>query len=165
MLDSMTGAIRDHIVLPVHAAETAALWAVHCHIFDATDVTPRLALLSPHKRCGKTTLLGVLSRLVPRPLLAANVTAAAVFRTVEAARPVLLADEADNFLGRDEMLGILNRGHRRGGRVIRTVGDDREPRQFSTFAPAALAAIGRLPPTLQGRSIAVLARALPIPSA
>jgi hypothetical protein len=50
---------------------------------------------------------------------------------------------------------VLNSGHRRGGHVTRTVGDDHEPRQFSTWAPAAIAMIGRLPDTLHDRSIVI----------
>jgi hypothetical protein len=89
-------------------------------------------------------------------LLTANVTAAAVFRTVEAAGPTLLFDEADTFLRDSEDLrGILNAGHKRGGQVIRCVGDDAEPRAFAVFAPAAIAAIGRLPGTIEDRSILV----------
>jgi putative DNA primase/helicase len=71
-------------------------------------------------------------------------------------RPSLLIDEADTFLGEDEELrGILNSGHRRGGQVIRTVGEDFEPRAFSTHCPVAIAQIGKLPDTLADRSIAI----------
>jgi putative DNA primase/helicase len=67
-----------------------------------------------------------------------------------------LIDEADTFLKEnDELRGILNTGHRRGGQVLRTVGDDHEPRQFSTWAPAAIAMIGRLPDTLHDRSVII----------
>jgi hypothetical protein len=51
--------------------------------------------------------------------------------------------------------GILNTGHRRGGQVLRTVGEDHEPRQFSTWAPAAIAMIGRLPDTLNDLSVVI----------
>jgi putative DNA primase/helicase len=37
--------------------------------------------------------------------------------------------------------------------VIRTTGDDHEPRQFRTWAPKAVALIGKLPPTLASRAI------------
>jgi hypothetical protein len=79
-----------------------------------------------------------------------------VFRTVEMASPTLLIDEADTFLKENEELrGILNSGHRKGTPIIRTVGEDYEPRQFSTWAPAAIAMIGHLPATLDDRSIAI----------
>jgi Protein of unknown function (DUF3631) len=61
-----------------------------------------------------------------------------------------------------ELLGILNSGHRRGGNVLRTVGDDNEPRQFATYSPCAFALIGKLPDTLDDRSVVIeLRRRLP----
>ena len=72
------------------------------------------------------------------------------------ASPTLLIDEADTFLKEnDELRGILNTGHKRGGQILRTVGDDHEPRQFSTWAPTAIAMIGRLPDTLNDRSVVI----------
>jgi putative DNA primase/helicase len=74
-------------------------------------------------------------------------------------RPTFLADEADTFLvDNDEMRGLLNAGYRRDGKVIRLVGDDHEPREFSVFAPAAIAMIGRLPDTLEDRSVGLSLR-------
>jgi putative DNA primase/helicase len=79
-----------------------------------------------------------------------------VFRVVEAYRPTLLIDEADTFLPENEELrGILNSGHRQGGSVIRTVGEEFEPRSFSTYAACAIALIGKLPGTLADRSVPI----------
>jgi hypothetical protein len=126
------------------------------HAIEAFGIATRLAITSPRPQCGKTTLLDILHRLVVRPLLAGNVSAASVFRVVEVARPTLMIDEADTFLpGNDELRGVLNSGHRRGGSVIRVVGEAMEVREFSTFAPAAIAMIGTLPRTLADRSISV----------
>ena len=110
-------------------------------------VSPRLGITSPTPGCGKTTLLDWLAGVTPRSLEAVNVSPAAVYRVIEMARPTLLIDEADSFLrDNEELRGVLNSGHRRGGHVIRTVGEDFEPRAFSTFSPCAIALIGRLPP-------------------
>ena len=98
----------------------------------------------------------MINELVARPLSTSNATTSAVFRIIEMKQPTLLIDEADTFLKEnDELRGILNTGHRRGGQVTRTVGDDFEPRQFTTWAPAAIAMIGRLPDTLDDRAITV----------
>ena len=131
-------------------------------MFDCFLVSPRLGVTSPVKGCGKTTLLDVLGRLVPRPLPTANVTPAALFRVVEGYRPTLLVDEADSFLhDNDELRGVLNSGHRKGGTVLRTVGDDHEPRAFNTFCPTVIALIGHLPDTLHDRAVTIdLKRAL-----
>jgi hypothetical protein len=142
--------------MPDHAAETTALWVVHTYLLDCFGVSPRLAITSPERGCGKTTLVDILSHLVIRPLPVANATASAVFRVVEIQRPTLLIDEADTFLSEsDELRGILNSGHRRGGAVIRAVGENLEPRSFSTYSACAIALIGNLPATLADRSVAI----------
>jgi putative DNA primase/helicase len=85
-------------------------------------------------------LLDVLRPLVWRPLSTANATAPTIFRVVETQQPTLLIDEADTFLrDNDELRGVLNSGHRHGGSVLLTVGDDHEPRAFATYCPCAIA--------------------------
>jgi hypothetical protein len=79
-----------------------------------------------------------------------------IFRVIELQRPTLLIDEGDTFIHESEDLrGILNSGHRKGGAVLRTVGEDFEPRSFSTYSPCAIALIGKLPATLADRSVAI----------
>ena len=152
LLSEVTAAIKRYVVLTETQAHTVALWVLH-------SCTPRLAITSPEKRCGKTLLLDVVAGLVQRPLAAANITPPSIFRTIELARPTLLIDEADTFLSANEELrGVLNSGHRAGGQVIRTVGEDFEPRTFATFSPCAIAMIGNLPPTLDDRSIHISMR-------
>lgn len=134
LLDDVCNALRRYLVLPEGSAETLALWAVHTHAYECFAHSPRLAITSPEKGCGKTTTLDVIGELVARPLPTSNATTAAIFRSIEKARPTLLIDEADTFLkDNEELRGVLNAGHRRGGQIIRTVGDDYEPRQFSTW--------------------------------
>lgn len=163
LLLRLSGVIRRYVVMSQESADAAALWCAHTYLIDSFGVSPRLAVQSAEKQCGKTTALDVIGRLVWRPLPTANISAAAVFRTVESARPTLLIDEGDTFLrDNEELRGILNSGHRQGGSVVRTVGEDLEPRQFSTFSALAIALIGALPDTLQDRSVAIeLRRRLP----
>jgi len=147
-------------VLPTGGVTALALWTLHAHAQDAAFVSPLLALTSPEKRCGKSTVLAVLGAVVPRALPTANITAAGVFRTVEKFRPSLMVDEADTFARTSEELrGILNSGHTRTSAfVVRTAGDDFEPRTFSTWCPKAIACIGELPATLTDRAIVVAMR-------
>jgi hypothetical protein len=163
LLDDLAAAIRNHVVLSDHARDACAIWVVHTYLADRFLISPRLGVRSPMRGCGKTTLLDVLDRLVARPLPTTNVTAAAIFRVIEAHRPTLLVDEADTFLrDNDELRGVLNSGHRKGGAVLRTVGDDHEPRSFATYAPCVIALIGALPDTLHDRAVTVdLKRRLP----
>jgi hypothetical protein len=155
LLADTVAMIQRYLVLPDGSAEILAVWAVHTHCYDCFAISPRLAITSAEKGCGKTTLLDVLACLVARPLPTSNATVAAIFRVVEVGKPTILMDEADTFLkDNDELRGILNTGHRRSGFVLRCVGDEHEPRMFSTWAPAAIAAIGKIPDTLEDRSVA-----------
>src|SRR4030067_297571 len=116
VLDELVTTLQTFIVLPDGAAEAAALWLLHAHAHAAFRVSAVLAITSPEKRCGKTTALALLQRLTPRPLPAANITAAALFRAVEKWRPTLLIDEADTFLrDSDELRGGLHSGQPRDG--------------------------------------------------
>lgn len=159
LLDSFAASVSRHMVLPPGAADAIALWVEHAHCHDAADVSPIAAINSPTFGCGKTTLLEWQGAVVPKPLPASNITTAALFRSVEKWRPTLLIDEADTFLGAsDDLRGLINLGHVRAAAfVIRVVpvGDDLEPRAFSTWAPKAIAMIGKMHPTLTSRSIVI----------
>lgn len=157
LLDSIRSLYLTHVVLPPSAADAATLWTAMTWATAFIDCAPILLLKSPEPRCGKSTLLALLDKLVYRPLPVANVSPAALFRVVEAERPTLLIDEGDAFLsGNDELRGVINAGHTRAtAYVLRTVGDDHQPRKFNVFGPKALALIGKAPHTITDRSIPI----------
>ena len=144
ILSDIANVIVDYVAIDSHQGNACALWIMHCHCLTATDYTPRLLITSPTRRCGKTTLLRVIAKLVPRPLFLSGVTAAMLFRSIGDHRPVLLVDEADNAgLKHNEDLRIVfNEGVFAEAVIGRTVGDSHEPKMFPIFAPAALAGIG-----------------------
>jgi hypothetical protein len=162
-LSKIAETFARYVALPEGAADTLALWTAHAHCFKAFLCSPRLNISSPVKGCGKTTLRDVLAVLVPRPLATENLTVAVLFRLVDAHAPTILADEYDAWLQENEELrGLINSGHRRGGQAFRCVGDSNEVRGFQVFAPAVLCGIGALPGTLHDRSIVIrLERAKP----
>ena len=127
------------------------------HGFESFSVLPMLNVYSPVMRCGKSRLLDLIGALVPRPLAASNLTHAVVFRTIDRYRPTLLMDEVETYLQGDEaMRGVLNGGHAKGSAVVvRLIGNDYEPRCFSTYCPKVVAGIGRRAPTLEDRSISI----------
>lgn len=157
LLDELAEVIGRNVVLSDQAITAAALWILYTYVHRKARVSPILAIESPDMRCGKTTLLRLLDGLVSRPLAVSNISAASLFRVVEQYEPTLLIDEADAFLkDNEELRGILNSGHTRGtAYVIRTVGEDHEPRRFSTWCPKAIALIGNLPRTLTDRSLTI----------
>jgi hypothetical protein len=61
LLDDITRTILRYLALPETTAQTAVVWEVHTHCHDAFTISPRLAITSPEKGCGRTTLLDVLS--------------------------------------------------------------------------------------------------------
>ncbi len=164
VLAEIEAIVERHVKLTTEQCTAVTLWVVLTYCFDAFHILPLLAITSPEKRCGKTTLLSLLSRLLNRPLPAANITPAAVFRVIEELQPTLLIDEGDSFLKEnDELRGILNSGHSRDTAfVVRVNPQTYELERFSTWAPKALALIGNLPPTLADRAILLrLVRKLP----
>ncbi|WP_327161786.1 DUF3631 domain-containing protein [Streptomyces zaomyceticus] len=159
---------RRFNVFPREAAYVAvALWDAHAHLLDAFDSTPRLAFLSPEPGSGKSRALEVVETLVPRPMLAVNARAAALFRSVSdpAGRPTILFDEIDTVFGpkagdNEELRGFLNAGHRRSGVTYRCVGDggNQTVVEFPSYTAVAVAGLGGLPDTITTRSVIIRMR-------
>src|SRR5262249_36091719 len=126
LLNELAAVFKRFVVLPPSADEALALWTLHTYAFQLREVTAYLGIESPEKRWGKTTLLGVLSRLVSRPVVAANISPPAFFRVIEETRPTLLVDEADTFLhGNENLRGILNSGYSRTSAYVVRVGSQK----------------------------------------
>ena len=182
LLTDLRDLINRYVVLPPMAAEALALWIVHTYAFTLRQVTTYIGVVSPEKRCGKTTLLELLGSLAHEATAAANISPSALFRVIEEEQPTLIIDEADTFLaGRDEMAGILNAGYRKGNSYVVRVaeGKSRKPVtpvsrpansnsgqkalnpersgliRYSCWCPKVMAAIGRLPETLADRCIVI----------
>ena len=157
LLDEITATVRRFTVLSLEQARAVALWSAFTWFIEAAKVAPMLNITSPEKRCGKSTLLLVIGELAAKPILASNITAAALFRCIEAWTPTLLIDETDAFLNeKEELRGVLNAGHyRKTAFVIRTVGDDHEPKRFITWCAKVLCGIGKIAYTLTDRSIII----------
>jgi putative DNA primase/helicase len=160
LLQELSATFKQFAILPEHADTVLALWVIFTWTIDSVGVSPILAISSPEKRCGKTTVISILGNLVCKPLLASNISAAALFRTIELWKPTIIIDEADTFIrDSDELRGIINSGHTRPtAYVIRTTGEDHIPKRFSTWGAKAIAIIGSLPDTLHDRSIVIQLR-------
>ncbi|MES2721191.1 MAG: DUF3631 domain-containing protein [Pseudomonadota bacterium] len=163
LLDDLVITIRRFVICERHTADASALWLAFSWLIDAVSVAPIANITAPLPNCGKSTMLDLFERLSYRPLKVDNISPAALFRSVEKWRPTLLIDEVDTFLkDNEDARGILNSGHKRNGFVLRVVGDDHEPRRFSTWGAKALCGIGAIATTLQSRSVRLeLRRKLP----
>ncbi len=155
LLDEIYKTIRKFIICQDETAQAATLWIAFTWFIDKVQVAPLAIITAPEKRCGKSQLLDLIGRLSYKPLVASNISPSAIFRVIEAHKPTLLIDEADTFLrDNEEARGILNSGHtRQSAYVIRVVGDEHEPKQFSTWGAKAISGIGTLPDTLMDRAV------------
>ena len=160
LLSIIKETLLKYVILPAGVVEPITAWIVLTYCYVAFRILPMLGIISPVKRCGKTTLMEILQALTNKGLTASNISPAAIYRTIEKYEPTLLVDEADTFLkDNDELRGVVNSGHTRSGAyVIRVQGDDHEPVKFSTWGPKAIAMIGTLPDTLNDRSVVISLR-------
>ena len=162
LLDDVLAFVRRFVCLSESQALVVALWIVHTHAFAAADCTPYLSVSSAEKQSGKSRLLEVLETLVANPWYTGRVTAAVLYRKIDAEGPTLLLDESDAAFNSGEeyaeaLRGILNTGHRRGGKATCCVGQGVgiSYQDFSTFSPKTIAGIGKLPDTVADRSIPI----------
>jgi hypothetical protein len=166
LLEDVCNAIGKYCVLPgEHEYIAVTLWCAYTHLADIFDFAPRLVIRSPQKRSGKTRLLETVHELVHAPLKTINATSAYIFRSLDKGPRTLIFDEVDGIFGtktqaerNDDLRAMLNAGFLRGATVGRTFGPNHETKEFPTFAPAALAGIGRIPDTVEDRSVIIRMR-------
>ncbi len=88
VLDEVAEFVNRYVATPSpEATDALVLWAVHTHAIEAADTTPRLAVLSPEKRSGKTRLFEVLCELVRAPLLTSSISTSSLFRCIDKVEP------------------------------------------------------------------------------
>ena len=157
VLDLVHKTLLRFCVLPEHSAPAITVWIAHAWAHEEADISPILAAISPEKGCGKSTLMSVISALVPKPMYTINMSPAVMFRVIEKFKPTILIDEGDTFLkDNEDMRCMLNGGHNRQTSMVwRSVGDTHEPKPFKVWAPKALAMIGSPADTVEDRSIVV----------
>ena len=112
--------------------------------------SPILAAISVEPDSGKSTLLGVLRFLVPKPFVSVEPTGPSVYRTVDREHPTLIIDEADDlFYRKSDLRAIVNAGWSRGTRI------PRQGRWYDPFCPKILGILGKtkLPRAIASRSI------------
>jgi putative DNA primase/helicase len=153
---ALAASLKRYVVLSDAAADAIALWILHTWLVDKFTITPRLAITSPTKGCGKTTVLRFLNQVVYRPKRAGSISPPALFRAVEQFYPTVIVDETEKYIEHgSDLHALLNEGHCKGGTVLRVLGDKLELREFSVFAAVAFAANGRLADDLEQRSIVI----------
>jgi hypothetical protein len=150
------------MVITEAQADVIAMWILHTYVYQRFEHTPRLAIISPQKRCGKSTLLELLELLCCNPRHTDSVSEAALYRTVDSKEKLtLLVDEMDSFMPTQSgVRNVLNSGFKFSGTSTRcvTTSDGYAPRDFKTFCPLAMASIGDLPDTVMDRAVVIRLR-------
>jgi hypothetical protein len=168
VLDEVRAILTRYVVFPTpEAADAATLYAAATHVANDLEFASRLVIKSPVKRCGKSRLLDVLAQLVRNPLATADISAAALVRSVtEDDPPTIMLDEADAIFGKglkgdekaEHLRGILNAGFGRDRPYKRWDITTRTVEDCPTFALAVIAGIGAMPDTIEDRAVVLTLR-------
>jgi putative DNA primase/helicase len=160
---ALAATVKRYAVLSDIAADAIALWVLQTWLVNKFTISPRLAITSPTKGCGKTTVLRFLNQVVRRPKRAGSISPPALFRVVEQHQPTLLLDETEKYVEHgSDLHALMNEGHCKGGTILRVLGDKLELREFSIFGALAFVRNGPLPDDLEQRSIIIqMQRRLP----
>jgi len=144
--------VANELMYDVYAAFVLASW-----LPENFTVIPYLFFLGP-LASGKTRALECFHRLCYRSIMATSMSAASLFRALEAWHPTILLDETEVYNRKEmvEVLAILNSGYRRGQYAIRIEKVQNNVPQiavFDTFGFKVLAGTQELADTLQSRCI------------
>ena len=147
-------------VMPSRAATWAlALFAASNWIYQAFTETPRFHISALEYGAGKTRVMELVSLLCPNPQMMAKITGPALYHIIDERHPApLCLDEADVIFGAgqrgEELRGILNAGYKYNGTITRV--SKGEAADFSVYCPAMFAGKGKLPKSLDDRSVTIM---------
>ena len=160
MLEEACQFVNRFSVLPSRAAGYAlVLFGAHNWIYEAFTETPRFHISALTYGAGKTRVMKLTNLLCPNPQMMAKITGPALYHIIDERHPAPLAlDEADAMLGQgtraEDIRGVLNAGYECSGTVTRVVKG--EATDFGVFCPVIFAGKGKLPRSLEDRSITIM---------
>lgn len=165
-LDEVNDFLKQVLILKSEHDYTAlTLWIAYCYSIPYFTFAPRLCFWSPEKRCGKSLALEVVANLLPNPLMTSSISSASLYRILDRDKTkVILIDESDTIFGKngdrekaEAIRQLLNASFKTGQVVVRCEPPKFEPKEFTIFAPIALAGIGTraIPETVADRAIMI----------
>ena len=83
LIDSLVQLIKKYIVVTHEEAIAIAYWILQTYNVNMFTYAPRLLIISPEKRCGKSTLLRLLELLCYRAYPTGNCTASVLYKIIE----------------------------------------------------------------------------------
>src|SRR6516164_6781805 len=154
LLIELMAQLRRFVVVQDDVAIAITLWILFSWVHEVAVHSPLLVATSAEPDSGKSTLLGVLGFLVPRPYSVVELTGTNIYRIVDLKNRTLLIDEADQLFRRKAALAeIVNAGWTRGSaRIPRMVHG--VIHEFDAFCPKVIGMLGlNLPSATASRAI------------
>ncbi|MEX1100872.1 MAG: DUF3631 domain-containing protein [Actinomycetota bacterium] len=164
LIEEARSALQRFVFVPDdYVYDVLAAWVVHTFIYDQFPTTAYLHVTAPSLMSGKTRLLEILEEFSRRALFAGGLSAAVLYRAVEAFKPTLLIDEVDTIFkfnsdSSEAVRQVLNNGYTRDKPILRMdpqPDGSMSPATYDPYCPKALAGIGRIPDTIASRSIEI----------
>lgn len=167
VLDAIERLFDRHLVYPSREERDAAVvWTAASWVAEEFDNFPRLYFRAAEYGAGKSVAAEAVGRLTREFHDMVGATPSVLYRLIENSekKPVIFIDECDTVFGtagsssaHTELLGVLNKGFHRKGKVYRARGQD-DVKEFRCFSPIILAGKGILPKAMMTRSITVSMR-------
>jgi hypothetical protein len=153
-IDQHFAARHPHEVLAI------ALWVTMAWVHEvAATHSAFLMATSAEPDSGKTTLLGTVSYLTPKPFNAVEMTGPTLYRVVDREKPTLILDEADDlFKRKTDIKHIINSSWTRGTKIPRqvSINGNYVTKWFDPFCPKAIGFLeGNVPRNLLSRGIII----------
>ena len=162
LFDGLLALVCRFVVASEEDYHLIVLKIFESYLVDCFSCISIFRVRSPEKRCGKSTLIDVLERLILRPLSCVTVTLASMFRLVTKYHCRFLVDEAESFgKDNDELRAFGCAAYERGRTVPRTNPNTLEVELFETFCWILLASIGELHPTIEDRAVTIFLKRKP----
>jgi len=157
LLNDIVGTLNKYIVLPEGGDVAITLWICHAYCLDSFELSPILQIKSPSRGCGKSVLLGLVGKLLPRNCSSGDISSASMFRLIDKFQASICIDEADvSVNGNNDFTKLLNSSYlKETAKVLRCKGKDHDSHPFSSWGPKVVAGIGNLRDTIESRSIQI----------
>jgi Protein of unknown function (DUF3631) len=151
----VTNIVLRYVSMPTKMAPILAAYIYATYLCEELGYAPLLGILSPEKRCGKSTLLKLLTALVNKPARTDNITPAALCNLTAKDNTVLI-DEFDTFCKKSkDLIGIINGGVYKDG-VYSRIGKNGLIIESPTYGSKVYAMIGTPSETILDRSIGII---------
>jgi len=122
VLEECVAKLSRYVAMQPHQLTTVPLWVMHAWLYDHNIAvhSPMLAFTSAEPDSGKSMGAVVAGRMCPRTSLNIEITGPTLFRLVDAFKPTLVLDEADDlFVRKSDLKHIVNQSWTRGSKIPR----------------------------------------------